>query len=661
MIRVCLDVVTADDARAALVRQVWGCQTGGCFLHIRQRTAVSHMAAQLEAVACVNSTLAGGIETYAVLLLRPDLNVKQPLLLPAPALRLQPQFVFPFFMEGCSNRRMTTPLGNKRVSDAFVFIPAALVSTFVLVASSHLNNGDAHNFMDWCAGAKGRQVCQLGVVDASGTYDSDPSKCWNPLYSFAGRHEAAPRHRSHHHIHELTALAHRTRNMSSWRLPCASEDLRDAGSTKDRSLTRRRPAPTSTRFRNTSISATRVNLHPLVVAVLPRRDPSRYFSILDIGNGRGAQGEVWLVARSGAWPHAAPNETSVLWQRCTAELDILPSPRQACAKARTGHMAPCVDPCAPSIAPAPQPHVFRVPSHVAHNMAIMLDLPGSRELLVVGGQFRERAMRDGPQLHVAVPGVLGFSARLADISSVVGVNSELRTPPLHLLLRGDHAGCIDLRDGFQGRCEFDGRLSLARSADGRLHVYARANQAVGGGGRHVQVATSLSGRLKGPFTPFRPLQIDGYPTPYSTRPGVRVNKYNTYFAAVKANPADNGRTLLGLFPIRTSRECFIGMAFSCDGVHFSKMHRFVDSEPSDTNGRGVDHPVDGLIVRGSFVYVYVHRNVPGVPLAPRSRRSDRASMIVRYALPMADLRRMASELSASCKREHAILSTTEEK
>ena len=57
-----------------------------------------------------------------------------------------------------------------------------------------------------------------------------------------------------------------------------------------------------------------------------------------------------------------------------------------------------------------------------------------------------------------------------------------------------------------------------------------------------------------------------------------------------------------------------------------------DSEPSYLRGRGIDHPVDGLVWQGGAVHFYVHQNVPGIPPMPGSQRIDRRSQLVRYSI-----------------------------
>ena len=77
-----------------------------------------------------------------------------------------------------------------------------------------------------------------------------------------------------------------------------------------------------------------------------------------------------------------------------------------------------------------------------------------------------------------------------------------------------------------------------------------------------------------------------------------VSGDNVYFAVVVKNPVAKGYILLA--PVvreEPTRKAFIGMAFSCDGVHFSEFLRVLESTPA-SYGRGTDQPVDGVVVRG---------------------------------------------------------------
>ena len=174
-----------------------------------------------------------------------------------------------------------------------------------------------------------------------------------------------------------------------------------------------------------------------------------------------------------------------------------------------------------------------------------------------------------------------------------------------VIIRGDHPGCIEARPGWNGICEYDGKLSFVRMASAGSvvwHVFARANLKPSGG-RFVNVANASS--AQGPYGAFQRIQIDGYD---EGGPG------NIYFAAVDNNPLDT-ETMLGLFPVNLGNEeeggngngeCFIALSLSCDGVHWSNLTRLVWSV--GMFGRTWDHPVDGVVLHGDNVYFMVTRH-----------------------------------------------------
>jgi hypothetical protein len=109
-----------------------------------------------------------------------------------------------------------------------------------------------------------------------------------------------------------------------------------------------------------------------------------------------------------------------------------------------------------------------------------------------------------------------------------------------------------------------------------------------GGGRYVQVTQSTSDDPGAGYTPFSLISIAGYdPNGHG----------NIYFAAVKANPVDEARTLLGLFAVNVgedgdangSGDAFVAMALSCDGVAWSPLVAIKRS--TGVFGRTYDQPV----------------------------------------------------------------------
>ena len=96
----------------------------------------------------------------------------------------------------------------------------------------------------------------------------------------------------------------------------------------------------------------------------------------------------------------------------------------------------------------------------------------------------------------------------------------------------------------------------------------------------------------------------------------------SYFAAINRHPAFVLRhrghqyaadALIALAPVsRADGSAYVGLAVSCDGVHFSSLEPALNCTGGFI-GRAPDHPVDGLLRRGPVAAIYVHRDVPGVP------------------------------------------------
>ena len=160
------------------------------------------------------------------------------------------------------------------------------------------------------------------------------------------------------------------------------------------------------------------------------------------------------------------------------------------------------------------------------------------------------------------------------------------------------------------------------------------------GGRHVQVLT-----FEPPVSKFELISVRDY-RGVGAPP---VSGDNVYFAVVLRNPVAKGYILLA--PVvreEPTRKAFIGMAFSCDGVHFSEFLRVLESTPA-SYGRGTDQPVDGAGRAGpGRAYFYVHRDVPGV----RAEEIYK-SRLVRYTVPLAELKAVA-ERSLDCAPSQAL-------
>ena len=237
---------------------------------------------------------------------------------------------------------------------------------------------------------------------------------------------------------------------------------------------------------------------------------------------------------------------------------------------------------------------------------------------------------------------------------------------------GHHPGVVEKRRDFSPVGQFDGKLSLARlvpraksSLHGRFFLYARANTKREGGGRFLQVATSLGDSPVSGWGPWQLLSIEGY-TPEG--PG------NIYLATVKQSPFDDDM-LLGLFAVNlgdltqlahgptgkrrsskfisrrdkvvgpysghnsgnTDGRSFIGLALSCNGKDWSSLQEI--SATTGFEGRTYDQPVDGLLVRGGTVSVLIHRDVYEIsPLALEQSR------IVRRELQRGPMRKLAADV-----------------
>ena len=180
-------------------------------------------------------------------------------------------------------------------------------------------------------------------------------------------------------------------------------------------------------------------------------------------------------------------------------------------------------------------------------------------------------------------------------------------------------------------CEYDGKVGMVIMGQ-RWHVFLRANLKLHGG-RFVQVATSSSGIAGLRDSRLHQIEVEGYD---KKGPG------NIYFAAVDNNPLDN-LTMLGLFPVNSGvkgaangdGESFIGLALSCDGLHWSSLTKLVWTTGKD--GRTYDQPVDGqwaVQAPDGRIRFYVHNDVPFI-----SPRVDRAT-IVEYELHLDALHRL---------------------
>ena len=95
---------------------------------------------------------------------------------------------------------------------------------------------------------------------------------------------------------------------------------------------------------------------------------------------------------------------------------------------------------------------------------------------------------------------------------------------------------------------------------------------------------------------------------------------------------------------RDGRHAIVA-AFSCDGIHFSRFLDVVDAGDAGA-GRTFHQPVDGVLIDGDMVYVYVQQNVRGLDM---DRYDDDPSYptgpprVVRYGTTLVALERRAFE------------------
>ena len=216
-----------------------------------------------------------------------------------------------------------------------------------------------------------------------------------------------------------------------------------------------------------------------------------------------------------------------------------------------------------------------------------------------------------------------------------------------------HPGCVEARNMCPFGCEYDGRVSVTRFR-GQYLMYVRANLRPGGGGRWVQVTRAPSAH--GPWGSMEVVSMAEYDACMAVHG-------NVYAANIKPNPADGGRSVLGVFPMcgperpqgmhgptsaRTSG--YMGLAVSCDGVRFGKV-RPVLRIRKEWAGRPSDLPVDGMVYRPAVgvdagagagagadaAYLFIHCDMPH-----DYTRTGR-SRIVRHRLSLEALKAFTDE------------------
>jgi hypothetical protein len=386
----------------------------------------------------------------------------------------------------------------------------------------------------------------------------------------------------------LAATAHATK--STWQHTNAFD--RDLQDPKTRALLERRDR----RDRNRDLVEAVALVHTL-------RSRTRYFTLLEV------DGDVWLTARGGNRADSCKSAPcdQLLWRNGSHDRLIT----------------------------SLHPHRFVSRDGVAHNLAVAVD---DDQLVAAGGLYRSR----DPALYKNVQPLHG-SDRYEGVE-VFDISRDL-TWTRTAVIDGRHPGCVERRAGFGGLCEFDGRLSLAPLGN-ELLLYARANTREAGGGRGVQV----SRRSSEGWSPFERVSFEGL-----------HEDDQVYFAAINRHPAFVLRhrghqyaadALIALAPVsRADGSAYVGLAVSCDGVHFSNLEPLLNCTGGASLGRAPDHPVDGLLRRGATTHIYVHRDVPGIALHKAGRQPR--PRIVRLDIPswkLSDLAREKFRTLEGCDR-----------
>ncbi|KAJ1448578.1 hypothetical protein M885DRAFT_538679 [Pelagophyceae sp. CCMP2097] len=352
----------------------------------------------------------------------------------------------------------------------------------------------------------------------------------------------------------------------------------------------------------------------VVTDKLPYKDAARYFSVVQVPRGfSDGEDEVWTFARTGDWPSSADHSVTLIWTNGTAD-KVTTEPRR----------------------------VVVGDFNVGHNFGPLF-VDGT--FLGAGGEWhgkpRVPASLDAQRItEHGLPDGIHF-VQAADRASAVGGYGAGWCDLAALRLTGNHTGCIEKRSkdylSVRGRmhCEFDGRVSLVHFK-GELYAYVRANVHPQAGGRYVQfVKRSLA--PAGAWSNFQMISIQNYPM-------AKAAANDLYFPAMNVNPADES-TLLVLFPAALLNKATIALSFSCDGHHFSTMELFVPSRPAFGH-RTADQPVDGIIVRGTDAFFYVHNDVPGLLPTKQGMGTPTPSRLTRYTVPLASLKEHTQKAKA---------------
>ena len=327
---------------------------------------------------------------------------------------------------------------------------------------------------------------------------------------------------------------------------------------------------------------------------------------------------------------------------------------------------------------------------LTHNLALLC-LPGNRWVMMGGLQgFASnetcRKLQRGRLARLRIAGstrnqclsvVPATSPQaMAGIRFSQGRGSEfgeLKWDEPRLVIHGTMpSGCIDRRSSYTGyphlqACEFDGRLSLVHH-HGRFRMYARANLRFHAvvGGRFVQ--TTHSNKLESGWQRWEPSACLGLKSNQIQRVsytsihpvivshvltvrllGVEAERVDLYFFAAQSNPVDNG-SLLALFPVNQPPQACVALAFSIDGVRWSRPMTLKDSPSSFRSSnrggggrvefRGEDHPVAGVVRSPGdpdVIHFYIHHSVKGL-----ATRKGSIPHVALYRVPAALLFNLTS-------------------
>ena len=253
------------------------------------------------------------------------------------------------------------------------------------------------------------------------------------------------------------------------------------------------------------------------------------------------------------------------------------------------------------------------------------------DCLLPSEQAMEQALRHGgdhaaANNHSASHGSSPIGIRVARGHGLPWRPENWTLPGLPIVTGRSPSGCVDRRPAYTGyprvlACEFDGRLSLVHH-HGMCRIYARSNLKFGAvaGGRAVQ--TTSSAELERGWRPWVPVRISG----------IEPDKVDIYFFAVQRSPLGSTGTGTGtggaphvaLFPLTEQPIACVMLAFSADGVVFSKpislRLAMLGVRTQSRNGlghlewRSEDHPVAGIVRaphNSSTLLFYVHHAVRG--------------------------------------------------